>query len=103
MEILRFRDGRTHVFGASRKRFRLNKWHALSVGLLVVVIAQAVFVGFLNWSPQSNSASSSAYDSLNKDYLALQANYDSLQKQYETLNMEYLSLQNSSSSSDSRY
>lgn len=86
----------------SSKRF--TKWHALTLGLVLLVIVQALFSGFLLTNPKDNSASS--YESLYQDYLSLQLELESLLDEYKSLNSEYLSLEsrydelNSSQASD---
>jgi prefoldin subunit 5 len=73
----------------SGKRF--SKWHALTIGLVVLVIVQALFSGFLLTKPQGNSEPS--YEALYQDYLSLQSQLASLMSDYESLNSEYLALQ----------
>jgi hypothetical protein len=88
---------------------RFTKWHALTLGLVLLVIVQVLFSGFLLANPQGNSAPS--YESLYQDYLSLQSELASLLDDYESLNSTYLSLKssydelNSSQASDfeSRY
>ena len=79
----------TGSFGS--KRF--TKWHALTLGLVLLVIVQALFSGFLIANPQNNSVPS--YESLYQDYLSLQSELERLVDEYESLNSEYLSLKSS--------
>jgi prefoldin subunit 5 len=79
----------TGSFGS--KRF--TKWHALTLGLVLLVIVQALFSGFLIANPQNNSVPS--YESLYQDYLFLQSELERLVDEYESLNSEYLSLKSS--------
>ena len=72
----------------SGKRF--TKWHALTLGLVLLVIAQALFSGFLLTKPREDSTSS--YESLYQDYLSLQSELASLLEDYESLNSQHLSL-----------
>jgi len=72
---------------------RFTKWHALTVGLVLLVIVQALFSGFLLTKPQGDSEPS--YEALHQDYLSLQSELASLLDDYESLNSEYLALQTS--------
>ena len=67
------------------KRAHMTKWYALTIGLIMLVIIQALYTGFLSGNTHS--------DSPNADYSALQAQFDTLKRQYDSLNTEYLSLQ----------
>ena len=78
----------TQTESFSSKRF--TKWHALTLGLVLLVIVQAFFSGFLLINPQGNSAPS--YESLYQDYLSLQSELASFMDDYESLNSEYLAL-----------
>lgn len=72
---------------------RFTKWHALTLGLVLLVIVQALFSCFLLTTSQDSSASS--YESLYQDYLSLQSELASLLDEYESLNSTYLSLKSS--------
>ena len=78
----------TQIDSFSNKRF--TKWHALTLGLVLIIIAQALFIGFFLTTPQDDSASS--YESLYQDYLSLQSELASLLDDYGSLNSEYLAL-----------
>ncbi len=80
----------------------MTKWYALTLGLVLLVVMQALYTSVLSGNTHP--------DSSNADYSSLQAQFDTLKKQYDTLNTEYISLQsqyealNSSSvSRDSEY
>lgn len=91
------------------KHTSITKWHALTLGLVLLVVVQALFVSVLYEENQDDSLPS--YESLYADYLSLQSQLETLMEQYDSLNSEYLSLKssydelNSSQASDfeSRY
>jgi hypothetical protein len=91
------------------KHTSITKWHALTMGLVLLVVVQALFVSVLYEKNQDDSSPS--YESLYADYLALQSQLETFMEQYDSLNSEYLSLKasydelNSSQASDfeSRY
>ena len=62
----------------------MTKWYALTIGLIMLVILQALYTGFLSGNTNP--------DSPNADYSALQSQFDTLKRQYDSLNTEYLSL-----------
>jgi hypothetical protein len=94
---------------AKEKHASITKWHALTLGLVLLVVVQALLVSVLYERTQDDSLPS--YESLYADYLSLQSQLETLKEQYESLNSEYLSLKssydelNSSQASDfeSRY
>lgn len=65
---------------------RFTKWHALTLGLILLVIVQALFSGFLLATPRNASAPSYA------EYLSLKSQLETLKEQYDSLNLEYASL-----------
>ena len=81
----------TQTESFSGKRF--TKWHALTIGLVVLVIVQALFSGFLLTKPEGNSEPS--YEALYQNYMSLQSQLANLVSNYESLNSEYLTLQTS--------
>jgi len=80
-----------------KKRFRLRKWHVLSIVLVVIIVAQA----FLYFSlteryrvlDSQHQSLLSEYAKLESDYSALRSDYDSLQSSYSSLLASYSSLQ----------
>jgi hypothetical protein len=81
-------SGSTKEKGAS-----ITKWHALALGLVLLVVVQALFVSVLYEKTQDDSLPS--YESLYADYLSLQSQLETLKEQYDSLNSEYLSLKSS--------
>jgi len=71
----------------------ITKWHALTLGLVLLVVVQALFVSVLYEKTQDDSLPS--YESLYADYLSLQSQLETLKEQYDSLNSEYLSLKSS--------
>jgi prefoldin subunit 5 len=69
------------------KRLHLTKWHALTLGLVLLIIVQALFSGFLLANPR-NDSESSYYE----EYLLLQSQLENLKEQYDNLSSEYVSL-----------
>jgi hypothetical protein len=71
----------------------ITKWHALTLGLVLLVVVQALFVSVLYEKTQDDSLPS--YEALYADYLSLQSQLETLKEQYDSLNSEYLSLKSS--------
>jgi len=101
---------RTSSSRFKEKQVHLTKWHALTLGLVLLVIVQALFSGFLLANPRNDSASSyyeeeylllqsqlenlkEQYDNLSSEYVSLKASYDALDFSYDSLNSQKLSLQ----------
>jgi prefoldin subunit 5 len=76
--------------GPKEKHAHLTKWHALTLGLVILVIVEALFSGFLLATPRSDSES--YYETLYEEYLLLQSQFETLKEQYDSLNSEYVSL-----------
>ncbi len=99
-----------------KKPFRLNKWHVITVALVVIIGVQALL--YLSLTLQFNSMDAehralvsehttmendysdlqSSYSSLEASHFALQANMSSLQADYGSLESSYNSLESSYSS-----
>lgn len=102
---------RTSSSRFKEKQVHLTKWHALTLGLVVLVIVQALFSGFLLANPRNDSTPS--YETLYEEYLLLQSQLENLKEQYYNLSSEYVSLkasydelnasQDSSGSLESQY
>lgn len=94
MDTLREYPQRMQVTESTKeKHASITKWHALTMGLVLLVVVQALFISVLYEKTQDNSSPS--YDSLYADYLSLQSQLETLKEQYDSLNSEYLSLQSS--------
>jgi hypothetical protein len=105
MDTLQEHPRRTQVPEFTKeKRASITKWHALTLGLVLLVVVQALFVSVLYEKTQDSSLPS--YESLYADYLSLQSQLETLKEQYDRLNSEYVSLKasydelNSSQASD---
>jgi prefoldin subunit 5 len=79
---------RARSSGAKGKHVHFTKWHMLTLSLVILVIVEALFSGFLLTTPRNYSASSSYYE----EYLDLKSQLETLTVQYDSLNSEYVSL-----------
>jgi len=91
----------------TKKPFKLNKWHVVTVVLVVVICLQTFL--YLSLMTNYNSLDSkhktllSEHGALEDDYNSLQSSYDSLQSSYYGLQASHSSLQANYSSLESDY
>jgi hypothetical protein len=94
MDTLQEYPRRMQASGSTKEKgTSITKWHALALGLVLLVVVQALFVSVLYEKTQDDSLPS--YESLYADYLSLQSQLETLKEQYDSLNSEYLSLKSS--------
>jgi len=91
----------------AKKPFKLNKWHVITVVLVVVICLQAFL--YLSLTTDYNSLDSEhkallrEHVALEDDYSSLESSYASLQSEHSSLQSSYSSLQNSHSSLQASY
>lgn len=82
------------------KRFRLNKWHIISLVLVFIVIAQLML--YINLNLRYDSLSSDN-NSLKEQHSALESSYNTLKTQHSSLQTQYYTLRGTHDSLQSNF
>ena len=80
-----------------KRKFRLSKWHVITIVLVAIIVVQGFLYLSLNSSFNTLNANhkslTNQYSALQSEHSTLQGDYDSLQAHHRTLQSDYDSLQ----------